>query len=210
MNTNKDNNKFHIMDMDGTILDSMHVWINIDDTYLISKGVVPPDNIARIVEKKTMMECCVYFQELGVKMTPEEIYEDIMSKIFDEYRLHIQIKDNMKKRIEEIIRRGEKICLFTSSERRCAVAAFERLGIIDCFDSIYTCAELGMKKTTPDAFLYICKENGFLPEDTYIYEDALYAVKSAKATGCHVIAVAEPSSANDWEEIKSLADEIII
>ena len=98
MNTNKDNNKFHIMDMDGTILDSMHVWINIDDTYLISKGVVPPDNIARIVEKKTMMECCVYFQELGVDMTPEEIYEDIMSQIFDEYRLHIQIKDNMKKR----------------------------------------------------------------------------------------------------------------
>ena len=208
MNTN--NKKFHIMDMDGTILDSMPVWINIDDTYLISKGVTPPDNIARIVEKKTMMECCVYFQELGVNMTPDEIYEDIMSKIFDEYRYHISIKENIKKRIDEIIEKGEKICLFTSSERRCAVAAFERLGILECFDKIYTCAELGIKKTTPDAFLHICKENGFNPEDTYVYEDALYAVKSAKEAGCNIVAVSDPSSANDWEEIKSLADKIML
>ena len=86
MNTN--NKKFHIMDMDGTILDSMPVWINIDDTYLISKGVTPPDNIARIVEKKTMMECCVYFQELGVNtaVTRPPLRENAVSRALHQPR----------------------------------------------------------------------------------------------------------------------------
>lgn len=208
--TNSNKKHFHIMDMDGTILDSMPVWINIDDTYLESKGVTPPDNIARIVEKMTMMESCAYFHDLGVDMAPEEIYEDIMNQIYDEYLYHVPLKGHMNELFEKIKKKNEKICLFTSSEKRCAVAAFKRLGILKYFDCIYTSAELGIKKTTPASFLHICSEHGYLPEDTYVYEDTLYAIKSAKEAGCHIVAVSDSSSAKDWNEIKSLADEVII
>ena len=50
---------------------------------------------------------------------------------------------------------------------------------------------------------------GFKPEETTVYEDALYAIKAAKAAGCHVVAVYDRMNRNDWDEIKSTADVII-
>jgi len=50
---------------------------------------------------------------------------------------------------------------------------------------------------------------GFEPSETYVYEDALYAAKNAKAAGCKLVAVYDNMQRNDWSEIESLADEII-
>ena len=44
-------------------------------------------------------------------------------------------------------------------------------------------------------------------EDVIIVEDALHAIKTAKKAGFHVIAVYDQENQNDWQEIKSIADE---
>ena len=50
--------------------------------------------------------------------------------------------------------------------------------------------------------------HGFSPEDTVVYEDALFAINSAKSAGCHVVAVYGSDSRDNFEDIADIADEI--
>ena len=47
---------------------------------------------------------------------------------------------------------------------------------------------------------------GAQPEDTWVFEDALYAIKSAKAAGFYTVGIYDETSRNDQEAIAGLAD----
>ena len=65
-----------------------------------------------------------------------------------------------------------------------------------------------MDKRTPGIYKNICNRYNILPENTTVYEDTIFAVRSAKGAGCHVIAVYDENSAVYWDEIQQTADEI--
>ncbi len=47
---------------------------------------------------------------------------------------------------------------------------------------------------------------GTLPKDTWVFEDALYAIKTAKSAGFRTVGVYDASSKDDWDEIKRVCD----
>ena len=100
-------------------------------------------------------------------------------------------------------------CLLTTSEKAYAVPALERLNIYRYFDAIYTSTELNLDKRTPEIYKTICRKYNISPANTTVYEDTLFAVRSAKGAGCHVIAVYDNDSSAHWEEIKTIADETL-
>ena len=60
-----------IFDMDGTLLDSMHVWNTVGEDYLRTKGKVPPDGFVERVRALGMRETADYLRsELGVEDPP--------------------------------------------------------------------------------------------------------------------------------------------
>ena len=57
----------------------------------------------------------------------------------------------------------------------------------------------------PETFDFLAKKMNAEGE-IYVFEDALYAVKSAKEYGCKVIGIEDYSNEDDREEIKKIAD----
>ena len=51
---------------------------------------------------------------------------------------------------------------------------------------------------------------GAKPEETAVYEDAWYAVRTAKTAGFHVIGIYDTNSDARWEDIRNLADEVVL
>ena len=51
---------------------------------------------------------------------------------------------------------------------------------------------------------------GAVPADAAVYEDALYAVETAKDAGYYVVGVYDDGTSNNWETIERIADEIIL
>jgi len=47
---------------------------------------------------------------------------------------------------------------------------------------------------------------GTTPEDTWVFEDALYAIRTAKNAGFRTVGVYDPFNIEDMEEIKSICD----
>ena len=199
-----------IFDMDGTLLDSMEMWENLGTLFLAKKGVKPPENLKEIIENKTLDESAEYFiTELKMEGTISGIVQEILSLIHDKYYNELQMKNGMKELVLSEYKVGSKMCILTTSDRDLAAAAMKRLGVAHCFKEIYTAETLGMSKRKPDIFIKTCELMGFQPEETTVYEDALYAAKSAKQAGCRLVGVYDRMNKNDWQELKELADETL-
>lgn len=64
-----------------------------------------------------------------------------------------------------------------------AQAALERGGVWDLFDVTLTCSEVGQGKHDPAIFEEALRRLGTSRESTWVFEDSLYAVRTAKAAG---------------------------
>lgn len=51
---------------------------------------------------------------------------------------------------------------------------------------------------------------GAAPREIAVYEDALYAVQTAKAAGFHVVGVYDDSAADSWQAIEQESDEVVL
>lgn len=203
------NKELYIFDMDGTLLDSMPTWQNLDHTYLGMYNVTMPDDFHEKITSFTLPECAIYFESLGVPKSSKEILDEIISLVEDAYHKHIPLKKQTYRVITELYLYAKTLCLLTTSEKSYAIPALKRLRIYDYFAGIHTSAELGLDKRTPEIYKTICQMYDTAPENTTVYEDTLFAVRSAKEAGCHVVAVYDEASDKHWEEISKIADATI-
>ena len=203
-------NKLHIFDMDGTILDSMPMWSTIASDYLDSYDIAHDDGVNKLIESYTLENAAKYFIELGLDKTVDDIIKDIYDFSFNKYKYEIPAKPGMTELLKKLHESGDTICLLSASPVQCAKAAFDRLGVLKFFDKLLSCQDLETDKTVPETFINVAASLGFKPEETVVYEDALYSIRSAKAAGCKTIAIYDDFAATEWDEILKTADEILI
>ena len=98
----------------------------------------------------------------------------------------------------------------TATAEPLARACLERLGVAHYFDFILSCETVGKGKTQPDVYLEAARRMGSAPEDTAVFEDALYAAQTAKEAGFYTVGVPEAAYGQDWPALAALADETIL
>lgn len=89
-------------------------------------------------------------------------------------------------------------------------ACLTRLGVRDHFDFLLSCETVGAGKRSPLVYHESAGQLGASPSEIAVYEDALYAVQTAKEAGYHVVGVYDESASRNWKTIEKLADEIIL
>ena len=199
-----------IFDMDGTLLDSMEFWQNLGRQYLESKGKSPDDDLEDVIESMTLQESASYFKKkYDLDEDTEEIIKEVLDFIEDKYLNEIPLKKGVKKFLEKVYSQGYKMCILTTSEKSQAIGALKRTGVLDLFDEVYTDRDFNLSKKDPQIYIKTCEKMGESPSDTVVFEDALYAVESAKKTKCTVVGVYDEYSKGDWDKIISIADKTI-
>lgn len=196
-----------IFDMDGTLLDSMHVWIDIAGKYLTSKNINLTPNMENEIAGLMLKDLAEYFiKHFGFNMTVEEIIDDVNRLVENEYFYNVQIKPGTEDLLKELKRRNIPLCVATASDRYLVEAALKRVGIIDYFDKIFTCAEVDANKTSPDIYEHARAFLGTDKNETYVFEDTYTPIRTAKDAGFPVVAVADKWSAHRRDLIKKTAD----
>lgn len=196
-----------VFDVDGTLLDSMYVWKDVGDRYLRSKGVIPQPDMGEKVRTMSMPQVADYCRrEYGLTESPQQIIDEINGLVLQSYREEVQPKKGVPELLDALKARGIKLAVATASDRCLIETALERTGLLPRFDVFLTCTEVGEGKDSPAIFRKAAELLGCPPEAAVIFEDSLYAMKTAKAAGFRVAAVADDSAAHEQKEIQETAD----
>lgn len=199
-----------IFDLDGTLLDSMYIWDTIGEAYLISLGIQPHENLNETFKTMSLRQAAQYYQsEYNVTLSIEEIMDGVNRMIENYYMHDVKAKDGVRQLLENLKDKGVKMCVATATDLYLAEAALRRNGILDCFSKIFTCTEVGFGKDSPQIYTQALAHLNTPKQSTVVFEDALYAVKTAKEAGFYVVGVYDKSEAKHSGEIKKRSDMYI-
>lgn len=199
-----------IFDVDGTVLDSMPMWLDVTVELLADFGVKKTREDCEQFMTMTLRESLPWIKNTyGVKMTLDEISELFKSKVINAYKNTIPAKPYVAEYIKKLHGGGVKIAVATSGYEGVWSLAFERLGILDCISAAAYSNEVGVNKSNPDIYLLAAQRLGVTPDECTVYEDILPGVEGAKKGGFSTCAVWDVSNDNDTDRLKSAADRYI-
>lgn len=205
------NKHFAIFDMDGTLVDSMVFWQRLGREFLASRDIT--ERVEEVLEQiipMTMTESAALFiQEYGLPGTPEDLAAEMNAIMEHHYCFDVPLKPGVPEYLDKLRSTGVKMCVASATPVHLIRACLTRLGVAEYFSFLISCDEAGAGKDRPEVFLLASERLGAIPRETAVYEDALYAAKTAKKAGFYTVGVYDKCAAENWEALKALSDETI-
>ncbi len=199
-----------IFDMDGTLINSMWVWEDIDREYLARFGLDMPEGLQDAIAGISITQTAIYFKEtFGIEDSVEKIIGDWDAMAFEKYSHEIPLKPGTLEFLNALSAAGVRCAIATSSSRRLTDAVMKAHKIGPYFEVILTGEDIHKGKPDPDVYLEAARRLGAAPEKCLVFEDIPYGIMAAKNAGMTCIAVEDDYSAPDREKKRLLADGYI-
>ena len=218
-----ENKKIIIFDMDGTLIDSIGVWNEVDiATVEFYTGIRPAEEEVNKL------------RDYSLANSPDtDIYKYYISKLCEKYSIHedidvvyekrkwfgdeipkrnVKLKNNVKELLIILKEKGYILALATTSTiSKIKIYSYENentkvVNFIETFDLILTKDEVINKKPHPEVLDKVLAHFNEIPEKAIVFEDSYDGVLAAKNAGIEVIAVYDKYSDYERDNINELAD----
>ncbi len=203
--------KGYIFDMDGTLIDSMPMWFQINREFLKSVNIELTEELARTLGTLTVTETAAYLVDrFRLPMTKEELKNMFFEIVEKRYETDTEVKPGVFDFLKYGKSQGMKMCIATATETELAMAVCQRLGLLDYMDFLISCEEVGASKNHPTVYLKAAERMGLAPEEVDVFEDVYYGAETAKNAGFNVVGVRDSMvSAEETALLKNLCDRYI-
>lgn len=207
------NIKAVIFDLDGTLIDSMGVWVQIDIDYIKEIGHSDTVDLIKLKEEINHLSyrgTAEYFKNrFKLESSVDEICARWHNMAYEKYSKEIKLKEGVFEFLTELKNSGIKIALATSNSIELAKVCLEANGVLDFFESITITGEVSRGKNFPDVYLLSAQRLGVEPKDVIVFEDIPIAVEGAKKGTFKVIGVFDKYSAHLEKEMINKSDKFI-
>lgn len=199
-----------IFDLDGTLVDSMWMWGDIDVEYLGRHKIAVPQGLDKEIEGMSYTQTAAYFKERFALPYPlDEIKEEWVRMAYDKYRHEVPLKKGALDFLQYVRARGIRTGIASSNSVELVRAVLESNRVLPYFESVHTACEVPEGKPAPDIYLLVAKELRVPPGRCLVFEDVPNGIRAGKNAGMRVCAVEDAFSAKDREEKRLLADYYI-
>lgn len=200
-----------IFDLDGTLVDSMWIWEQIDIDFLKERGHEVPKDLQKAIEGSSFTETAQYFKDrFDLKEDVETIKAIWIEMSTHFYAERIPLKKGIQELLDLLKSKKIKMGIATSNARDLAEAVLKKNGVADYFEVLVTSCDVNKGKPEPDVFLKAAELMDMKPEECLVFEDTHAGVMAGKAAGMDVIAIYDALSEEYMDEIKAAADHYLM
>lgn len=216
------NKKLIIFDMDGTLIDSVGIWNEVDVRLIEAIGGTLGDENIQVQRDQTLkkfkdgdiyLEYCRFLKD---KYNSNLSAEEVLAKrkeIAADYMINVvDFKPNAEKVIKRLKELGFILAIGTTTRRwnldrynQDNKKMMEKCILNDYFDIILAKEDVEKRKPDPEVHLKILEKLNVKREETLIIEDSLIGVEAAKNASIECAVIYDKYSDSECEEIKNLS-----
>lgn len=198
--------KTFIFDFDGTLVDSMPVFVGAIYNILDKYKVPYTEEIVKILTPLGGQAGAEYMRKMGVPITTEQVLELMFEYMVKEYEHNVLAKEGVIETLKQMKERGYSLNVLTASPHLTLDPCLKRLKIFDIFDNVWSCDDFNTTKANPEIYAQASKLLKKSVEQVIFVDDNFNACATAKKAGMKVYGIFDKSSQDYVEEIKSVAD----
>lgn len=176
-------------DLDGTLLDSMPMWNNLERDFVESYGKEIDNESLWLLNSLTEKEMIKYLRDvLEIDFNYEEIENFFERKLFCGYSRDLKLRKDVLETLDYLKSKGHNLSLATMTDYKYCKLAIERFSLNDYLDFILAPDLIDHSKSSPKFFEYGLKKYNN-NEKSYLVDDASYALKVARKANIIPIAI---------------------
>ena len=196
-----------IFDLDGTLVDSMGMWHEVDVRFMEEHGYSIVPGLSEEIEGMSMTETAEWFiKKYNLDQTVESLKDEWNNIAKYAYEHEIQPKSHALEFLKTLKEHGIKTGISTSNSTVLMNTCLAATGIGKYIDVASSGCMVEHGKPAPDIYLASAKELGVNPNKCLVFEDIVNGIKAGKAAGMRTCAVPDDAAAKDWDEKIALAD----
>lgn len=200
----------YIFDLDGTLIDSNGVWVEVDREFLGRRGCELTSEYAEVVARFSFPVASVYTKEYyGLPDSPADIIAEWVELARDWYAHRVELKPGVRDFLGCCQAAGRPMALFTACQPPLCELVLERFGLHSKFAHIVYAEALGYEKHDPQCFQTLCQRLGVAPQACTFFDDSPYNCATARATGMKVVGVYDNFFHNRAEELDAVSHRCI-
>lgn len=200
-----------IFDLDGTLLDSMWVWNQVDIDFLGKRGFDVPPDYPKAIAAMGFHETAEYtIKRFGLKEKVKDVIAEWDRMAAQMYHERVQIKPYVREVLEWMRQQGIHLGVATASYRTLFEPCLRRNGVFEYFEAVTETSEVERGKGFPDIYIKVAEKMNCLPEECLVFEDITKGIEAAGNGGFRTVAVYDPAAQAEWEENVKKADYHIV
>lgn len=217
--------KLIIFDLDGTLLDTVGLWNEIDREVITTFGTKPAPNLKTIQTERDRIindakdahpyiAYCEYLKaRYAATLDAQSLYDE-RYRIADDFLIHrVDYKPAAPEFLKALKARGLKLAVASTTRgknieiyRTQNHRILEKAPFDEMFEVVYSRNDAERIKPDPTIHLRLMCEFNVTPQECLIFEDSLVGVQAAQAAGIECAVIYDQYSDNDRDELNRLAD----
>jgi HAD superfamily hydrolase (TIGR01509 family) len=200
--------RFHpravIFDIDGTIVDNMHLHAEAFAQFAERHGLPPltQEDRARLDGRRNSEIFPVLFKR-EVPREEWQAYEHEKEGLYRQLsKGRLLPMKGLSQLIEQLAADRIPMALATSAPQPNVVHTLAELGLDEAFPIIVRGDEVARGKPAPDVFIEAARRLGVAPEDCLVFEDAPMGIEAAQAAGMRVVALTTSFQQSHFERLQ--------
>lgn len=190
-------------DLDGTLIDSNGVWLQVDRDFLGRRGLEVTQEYTYTVGHSIFPLAARFTKEYyHLEESPEEIMAQWRDMAYDAYAHTIPLKPGARALLDKLRREGMRMALLTAGLPELAKAAVARHGLEEYMEGLFFAQDVGLEKRDPEVYRAAARQFGVSPADCVLVEDAPHNCAAAKAAGFRVVGIYDDFYADSWDQVQ--------
>lgn len=173
-----------LFDVDGTLLDSLDVWTEVDRVFFAERGLILPEDYGASISGMSFLQTAQYTRErFHLSESTSRIMEIWREMCREAYEKRLELKPGAAQFVRMLKKQGKKLGIVTTLPEHLYRPALTRGGIYEAFDAFATTDESGESKACGRVYLLCARRLHTVPEACMVFEDIPEGIEGAHRAG---------------------------